>query len=158
MNPIHIVATCFFKSNFKIIFLCTSLQCGLLASGFLTTDLCAFNLSSIYATFRIIYKKVKQSNNTPMEAEGERRQLLLILDLLTRWGWVVSVTPLPLFTPGEITPGIHCTGGWVGPTAGQNAEATGKILYLCRGSNLDRPVVQSTARHYTDWAAPAPFE
>jgi hypothetical protein len=26
---------------------------------------------------------------------------------------------------------------------------------LCRGSNLDRPVVESIARHYTDWATPA---
>jgi hypothetical protein len=27
-----------------------------------------------------------------------------------------------------------------------------KSSCLCRGSNLDRPVVQSVARHYTDWA------
>jgi hypothetical protein len=27
---------------------------------------------------------------------------------------------------------------------------------LCRSSNLDRPVVQSVVRHYTDWATPAP--
>jgi hypothetical protein len=25
-----------------------------------------------------------------------------------------------------------------------------KLFRLCRGSNLDRPVVQSVARHYTD--------
>jgi hypothetical protein len=31
-----------------------------------------------------------------------------------------------------------------------------KLSCLCRGSNLDRPVVQSVARHYTDWATPAP--
>jgi hypothetical protein len=30
-----------------------------------------------------------------------------------------------------------------------------KSSCLCRGSNLDRPVVQSVARHYTDWATPA---
>ena len=29
----------------------------------------------------------------------------------------VSVTPRPLFTPGE-RPGTRCTGGWVGPSAG----------------------------------------
>jgi hypothetical protein len=29
---------------------------------------------------------------------------------------------------------------------------------LCRGSNLDRPVVQHVAMHYTDWATPAPRE
>jgi hypothetical protein len=27
-----------------------------------------------------------------------------------------------------------------------------KSLRLCRGSNLDHPVVQSVARHYTAWA------
>jgi hypothetical protein len=42
------------------------------------------------------------------------------------------------------------TGGCVGLRAGLDTEATGKILCLCRGSNLDRPVVQSVARHYTD--------
>jgi hypothetical protein len=26
---------------------------------------------------------------------------------------------------------------------------------LCRGSSVDRPVVQPVARHYTDWATPA---
>jgi hypothetical protein len=77
---------------------------------------------------------------------------LLILDLGTRWGWVVSVTPRPRFTPGT-----HCTGGWVSSRAGLDTEARGKILCPCRESNLDRPVVQSVARHYTDWANPAPI-
>jgi hypothetical protein len=57
--------------------------------------------------------------------------------------------------PGERTHGTHCTGGWVGPRAGLDTEATGKILCYCRGSNPDRPVVQSVARHYTAWATPA---
>jgi hypothetical protein len=46
----------------------------------------------------------------------------------------------PRFTPGERAPGTHCTGGWVGPTAGLDAEVRGKILRLCRGSNPDRPI------------------
>jgi hypothetical protein len=71
-------------------------------------------------------------------------------------GWVVSITPRPRFTPGERTPGTHCTGGWVGPRAGLDTEAIGKILCPRRGSNPDRPVVQSVVRHYTDWANPAP--
>jgi hypothetical protein len=65
-------------------------------------------------------------------------------------GWEVSVTPRPRFIPGERTPGTHCTGGWVGPRAGLDTEVRGKILCLCRGSNLDSPVVQSVVRHYTD--------
>jgi hypothetical protein len=44
-------------------------------------------------------------------------------------------------------PGTHCAGGWVGPKAGLDTEATGKIL--CRGLNLDRSFAQSVARHYT---------
>jgi hypothetical protein len=32
------------------------------------------------------------------------------------------------FSPGERTPGTHCTGGWVGPRAGLDTEARGKIL------------------------------
>jgi hypothetical protein len=30
--------------------------------------------------------------------------------------------------PGERNPGTHCTGGWVGPRAGLDTEASGKIL------------------------------
>jgi hypothetical protein len=43
----------------------------------------------------------------------------------------------------------------VGPRAGLDTEARGKILCPCRGSNPDRPVVQPV-RHYTAWANPAP--
>jgi hypothetical protein len=53
--------------------------------------------------------------------------------------------------PGERTPGPHWTEGWVGPRAGLDTETRGKIRCPCRGSNLDRPVVQPVARHYTDW-------
>jgi hypothetical protein len=67
-------------------------------------------------------------------------------------GWVVSVTPRPRFTPGERTPGAHWIGGWVGPRAGPDAGATRKILYPCRGWNLNRPFVQPVVRHYTAWA------
>jgi hypothetical protein len=32
-----------------------------------------------------------------------------------------------------------------------------KNICFCRGSNLVRPVLQFVARHYTDWAIPAPI-
>jgi hypothetical protein len=51
---------------------------------------------------------------------------------------------------GGKDPGTHCTGGWVGLTAGMGTEVRGKILCPCRGSNPDRPVVQSVVRYYTD--------
>jgi hypothetical protein len=65
------------------------------------------------------------------------------------WGEWSASHPAAL-CPGERTPGIHCTGGWVGPRAGLDTDARGKILCPCRGSNLHRLVVQSAARHYTD--------
>jgi hypothetical protein len=40
---------------------------------------------------------------------------------------------------------------------GLATEFRGRISCLCLGSNLDRPVVQSVAGHYTDWATPAPY-
>jgi hypothetical protein len=46
--------------------------------------------------------------------------------------------------PLERTPGTHCTGDWVGPRAGLDAEARKKILYLCRGLNLGCPVRSQT--------------
>jgi hypothetical protein len=63
-----------------------------------------------------------------MEALGGRGGVLLVLDLGTRWGWVVSDTPWPHFTPGERTLGYHWIGGWVGPGASMDAEARGKVL------------------------------
>jgi hypothetical protein len=59
--------------------------------------------------------------------------------------------------PGKGPPGAHCTGGWVGPRAGLGTEAKGKSFRFCRGSNLDRPVVQPVARHCTDCATRFPF-
>jgi hypothetical protein len=76
-----------------------------------------------------------------MEAHGRGEEvwLLLILNLGTRWGWVVSITPRPCFTPGEMTFGTHWIGSWVGPRAGLDAGTRRKILCPCRGSNPDRP-------------------
>jgi hypothetical protein len=49
-----------------------------------------------------------------------------ILDLGTRWRWVVSFTPRPL-TPRERAPGTNWIGGWVGPRAVLDAEVKRKI-------------------------------
>jgi hypothetical protein len=42
----------------------------------------------------------------------------------------------------------------MGPRAGLDTEARGKILCPCRGSNPDRPFVQPVVRHYTAWERP----
>jgi hypothetical protein len=62
-------------------------------------------------------------------------------------GW--RHAPAALYSRGK-DPGTHCTGGWVGPRAGLDTEARGKILCPCRGSNLDCLVVQSVARYYAN--------
>jgi hypothetical protein len=58
---------------------------------------------------------------------GEWRYSSTILDLGTRWRYVVSFTPRPLY-PREITPGTHWTEGWVGPRTGLNDVEGRKIL------------------------------
>jgi hypothetical protein len=73
--------------------------------------------------------------------------LLLIHDLGTRWGLVVSVTPWPRFTPGERTLSTHCTGGWVGLRADRETEVRGKILLPLLGiepRSSGRPVRSQT--------------
>jgi hypothetical protein len=49
---------------------------------------------------------------------------------------VLSVTSRPHFSPGERTLGTHCTGGWVGPRAGLDTEARGKISLPLPGNEL----------------------
>jgi hypothetical protein len=51
--------------------------------------------------------------------------------------------PAAVYSRGK-GPGTLCTGGWVGPKAGLDVEARGKILCLCRGSNPGRPVRNQT--------------
>jgi hypothetical protein len=60
---------------------------------------------------------LKQSHYRSEQAQRVSRGIaLLFRDLGARRGWVVSTTPRPLF-PWE-RPGTHCTGGWVGLSAG----------------------------------------
>jgi hypothetical protein len=63
---------------------------------------------------------------------------------------VVNVTPRPVLPPGKgpKVP-IGQEGGWA-PELVWTQKARGKIICPCQGSNLDCPVVQSVARHYTE--------
>jgi hypothetical protein len=57
---------------------------------------------------------------------GEEVELLLVLDLETRWGeWSASRSDRAL-PSGLGPPGTDWIGGWVGPTAGLDAEAKKK--------------------------------
>jgi hypothetical protein len=48
--------------------------------------------------------------------------------------------------PGKMAPGTHWIGGWVGPRAGLDTEARGKIF---ESAGDQTPVVQFEVRHYT---------
>jgi hypothetical protein len=94
----------------------------------------------------------KQSHNLPMEAQGERG---CIAPTHSRPRPCMGVSgqrhvPAALYPPLKYRV-THCTGDWVGPRAGLDTEVRGNISCLCPRSNLDRQVVQSVARHYTDW-------
>jgi hypothetical protein len=125
-------------SCYAVTFMCNSLSSGLAG------DVQEMSLFTC--------RHVKGSRYTPWRRFGwEEVQLLLFLNLGTRRGWVVTITPRPRFTPWKRAPGTHCIGGWVGPRAGLDAEVRGKILCLCRRSNSGRPVRSQTLY----WATPA---
>jgi hypothetical protein len=87
--------------------------------------------------------------------KGRGAQLLLILDLGTRIGWVVSVAFRPSFTPGNGLPvPIGYEAGWASePVWVQRLQEN------CPAKAGDRTlVVESVLRHHTYWATPARFE
>jgi hypothetical protein len=116
-----------------------------LANTTINADSSLLGYSAVYCCWN---KAVPTTRHDAMKAfRGDEVYLLLILDLGTRWGWVVSVTPWPRFIPGERTPGTHCTGGWVGPRAGLDTEVRGKILSTLPGiepRSPGRPVRSQT--------------
>jgi hypothetical protein len=77
----------------------------------------------------------------------ERGELLLILDLGTRWDWVVSITPRPRFSPGK-GPRYPLYRRLGGPQSRSGHRLEEKSFRLCQGSHLDRPAVQPIARCY----------
>jgi hypothetical protein len=68
---------------------------------------------------------------------GECRYSSVILDLFTRWMWVVSCTPRPLYT-SENSPRYHWIAGCVGPRASLDAVEKRDNSCLCRGLNPGR--------------------
>jgi hypothetical protein len=58
--------------------------------------------------------------------------------------------------PGEGPTGTHWIGGWVGLRAGLDTDARGNSFYLCRGSNLGRPVYSQTL-HWQSYPSSAYF-
>jgi hypothetical protein len=97
-------------------------------------------------------KKVKQSHNTPMEAQGERIYSSYSFMSLALDGSEWSASRLCRALPGKGPPvPIVQEAGWASePVWTERLEE--KSFRLCRGWNLGSLVVQSVARHYTGWA------
>jgi hypothetical protein len=95
-------------------------------------------------------KKVKQSHNTPIEEQGGQEEYLLLILDLGRWENGQRNAPAALYARGKNpTVPIGQEAGWA-PEPVWIRRLEKKSSCLCRGSNLDRPVVHSVARHYTD--------
>jgi hypothetical protein len=77
---------------------------------------------------------------------GSGDKTACIIDVDTRWRWVVSFAPWSLY-PREKAPGTSWTGGWVGPRAGPDAVVRRKIPNPSRDSNP--PIIQPVAQHCT---------
>jgi hypothetical protein len=82
---------------------------------------------------------------------GEWRYRSIILNLSTRWRWVISYTSWPHFTPRKIFHSIHWIGGWVAPRASLDIVEKRKI-FPGQKSNPGCP-----AYSYTDWAITTPL-
>jgi hypothetical protein len=103
-----------------------------------------------------------------------------ILDLRTRWRWFVSFTP-PLLYPQGKSPwyplhgrldGPQSQSGCDGGTQTPDHPAHSPVIYhwailaplvwtqwqkkFSASAGIGTPVTQPIAKHYTDWAAPAP--
>jgi hypothetical protein len=103
--------------------------------------------------FRILLSiKVSQSHNTSLDALGQRKcsSYWFTTSALDR-GVRSASRPGRALLPGKGPPvPIVQQAGWAPEPVWTKVRR--KILCLCRGSNLDRPVVQSVVRHYTDSA------
>jgi hypothetical protein len=87
---------------------------------------------------------------------GEEVQLLLISDLSTRWVSGHRHAPAVFYPWGE-EPRYPFNRRPRGPQPVRTQRLEEKSFRLCRDSNLDCPVSQSTVRHYTEWATPLIF-
>jgi hypothetical protein len=94
---------------------------------------------------------LKLSHYTPLSHLGERKYSSCSFSTSAIGGgvWSASRTGCSL-APGKGPPVPIVQEAGSGYRAGLDTEARGKVPCLCRGSNLDRPVFQPVARHYTD--------
>jgi hypothetical protein len=117
-----------------------------LKNGSVKRPCCLLNKHShVENRIRSRIQTVKKGKVVPLRSTeahlGDRRysSYSFLTSALEGGEWSAS-RPGRTLPPGKEPPGTHCTGGWVGPRAGLDAEVRGKILCLCRGSNPGRPV------------------
>jgi hypothetical protein len=80
-----------------------------------------------------------------MKTNGEWRYSSTVIDLGTRWRWVVRFTPRPLYSRRKSH--WYRLAGWEVPRAGLDAVEKRNISCSCRESNPGYPT-----HSYTDWA------
>jgi hypothetical protein len=99
--------------------------------------------------------KLMLSHYTPRRRLGKRRYSSYSLTSALYGGEWAASRPGRALPPrkGPPIPIVQEAGCVPKPVWKQRIEETSSCL--CRGLNLDRPVVQPVARHYTDWATPA---
>jgi hypothetical protein len=97
------------------------------------------------------FSKVKWPRYMLWMALGGRgsKQILFFLNLVTRRGWVVSITPPPSLPPrkGPTVSIVHETGWAPEPVWSQKLEQKSSASV-----GVQTPIVQSAAKYYTDWA------
>jgi hypothetical protein len=95
--------------------------------------------------------KVETNKVVHLRHVWEEVYLLLILDLGTKWGWVVSVTPWPRFTPWEKISCAH----WIGDGWASELFWKQRLEEKSFASAGDRiPVFHFVVGYSTDWATP----
>jgi hypothetical protein len=85
---------------------------------------------------------------------GEWRYRTTILDLGTRWRWMVSFTPLPFYTQGRSPTYPLCRR--LGGSQSQSGHCGEEKKSLALAGN-QTPAIQPKAHHSTDWAIPDYF-
>jgi hypothetical protein len=78
----------------------------------------------------------------------------LILDLGTKWMWVVSFTPRPLYRQGK-SPWYPLDKRMGGPQSRSGRGSEKKNSQLPPGMEPRTPIVQPIAQRCTDWAITA---
>jgi hypothetical protein len=104
-----------------------------------------FSLSCYFLSLKVqlFLYLIMQLNTIEWTHMGEWRHSSTILRLGTRWRWVVSFAPRPLY-PGHRTSDIHWIWGWVAPELAWTLCR--KASYPCRESNPDSSAVQPIAQ------------